>query len=483
MRGFTRREAHDLGLKYVMDLMETSSPFGKAHKRTILPFEENQEQELLKELSRTKELSLRLTEREEEYATLKESLLELKDIRRTIVCMMEGHVLSELDLFEIKFLLRKIQEIAERGKVFLLPEESPVPMEEALSLLDPDGTGLSTFHVYDSYDPKLKEIRIRKKAIEKFIRSDEGEENLSRLLFERRKVVLEEEEEEYAVRRRLTEALLPHGDGILSNMDPLGRLDFLLAKAKLAAQYDTVVPEVGRHCIISMVNGYHPYFEYLLGKRGKDFKRVSMEIGHGSTVITGANMGGKSITLKTVFLNVVLVQMGILPFAEKMTTPILRTMNLLAEDLENPDKGLSSFGGEVVRLREIMEELQECPSLIVLDEPFRGTNPLEGKAMAGGLVSHFRHSRHFLLMATHYDLGGMEDIHRYQVRGLKDVDLKAYMDTSPENQITQVGLLSELMDYTLEKWDGGENVGDAVRIGEFLGLDRELTMEIRKLLK
>lgn len=483
MRNFTRKEAHDLGLKYVMDLLETSSPFGRAHKRTLVSYGAHEERGLRQELSRTKELSEEIARREEDFLHLQEVLSELRDIRKTVLSLKEGLTLSELDLFEIKYLVRKIHEIRERGKGFFREEESPMEMEEVLLILDPDETGLSTFHLYDSYDPRLPEIRGRKRHIEKLIRLGGSEEEISELLKERRKVVLEEEETDYAVRKSLTEALLPYAEELLLDMDILGRLDFLLAKAKVAQKFRCVVPEVGQDLSISMTEGFHPYFEHLLSKREKPFVRVTLSLKPGSTVITGANMGGKSITLKTLFLNTLLIQMGILPFAESMKTPILGSMHLLAEDQENPDKGLSSFGGEVVRIRDILDEMKETPSLLVLDEPFRGTNPQEGKAMTGGLINHFRNSHHFLLMATHHDLSLMENIHRYQVRGLKNVDLMAYMDAPDELLRSQVGRLSELMDYTLEKWDGSETLGDAVRIAEFLGLSKELTTEIRKLLK
>jgi len=166
-----------------------------------------------------------------------------------------------------------------------------------------------------------------------------------------------------------------------------------------------------------------------------------------------------------------------------MKTPILGTMHLLSVDRENPDQGLSSFGGEVVKITEVMETMNEMPSLLVLDEPARGTNPVEGMAIVGGLLNFFRDRQHFLLVATHYDIKGLTRIHRYQVRGLREVDLDDYITEEKEDRQKQIADLSDLMDYTLEKWDGTPIVGDAVKIGEFLGFQEELTAEIKKLLK
>jgi len=63
------------------------------------------------------------------------------------------------------------------------------------------------------------------------------------------------------------------------------------------------------------------------------------------------------------------------------------------------------------------------------------------------------------------------------------VDLDDYITEEKEDRQKQIADLSDLMDYTLEKWDGTPIVGDAVKIGEFLGFQEELTAEIKKLLK
>jgi len=63
------------------------------------------------------------------------------------------------------------------------------------------------------------------------------------------------------------------------------------------------------------------------------------------------------------------------------------------------------------------------------------------------------------------------------------VNLDEFITWDKNDRQKQVAHLSELMDYTLEKWDGTPIVGDAVKIGEFLGFQEDLTTEIKKLLK
>ena len=479
----SHKESEKLGLKYVMDQIRTGSPYGSAFKKSVSFYGKEKEKDLIHELERTKKLSELLPSFKTEYEHIFMIFEEIRDIRNLILSLKKETVLSELDLFEIKFFLSKMNAIQREKKAILGEEYNVIQLEEIRTLLDPQGTGLNTFYIYDEYDENLKRIRTEKREIEMSIRRAETEEDKESYLSQRRSIVLQEEEAEHLLRKALSLRIMPYAETILKNMDTLGRMDYLLAKAKLSGEHETCLPEVGNDRPISMVNGYHPYFESMIRERDRNFSRISICLEKGSTLLTGANMGGKSITLKTVYLNTVLVQMGILPFAEKMMTPVLARMDLLCEDAENPDRGLSTFGGEVLRIREIMSSMSESPSLLVLDEPARGTNPVEGAAIAGGLLKYFSDKEHFLLMASHYDLKDLEGIKRYQVRGLKDVDLYSRIKNTDEDRYAKVRSLSDLMDYTLETWDGTKVTGDAVRIGEYLGFSKELTTEIRKLLE
>lgn len=141
----------------------------------------------------------------------------------------------------------------------------------------------------------------------------------------RHQVVLEEEEEEQIIREQLTKRLQPYLDAMLYNANVTGRLDLLLEK--LTATYfgkavkpvfsgmigmdvENMYKNTASDISFKLENVTNPWVASVLKNRGLEFTPLSIELTQGATVITGANMGGKSISLKTIVLNVVLAMCG-----------------------------------------------------------------------------------------------------------------------------------------------------------------------------
>lgn len=124
---------------------------------------------------------------------------------------------------------------------------------------------------------------------------------------QRTRLCAEEDSEETKVRRAMGAALAPLADGLLEDAETLGRLDFIIQKALFAVRYGGILPEItdGELELTDMVN---PELCDLLEQKGRRFVPVSIALTRGATVITGANMGGKSVAMKTVALNVLLLQ-------------------------------------------------------------------------------------------------------------------------------------------------------------------------------
>ena len=89
-----------------------------------------------------------------------------------------------------------------------------------------------------------------------------------------------------------------------------------------------------------------------LREKGREFTPVSIELVPGSTVITGANMGGKSVAVKTLALNAFLAMSGMPVFAREAKLPMLSDIHLLAEDMEDSkNAGVLFLDGSKARVR------------------------------------------------------------------------------------------------------------------------------------
>jgi len=121
--------------------------------------------------------------------------------------------------------------------------------------------------------------------------------------------------------------------------------------------------------------------------------------------------------------------------------------------------------------------------MILLDEPLRGTNPREGRAILLGLVRRFVETDHLLIVSTHFESLVEEGMTHYQVRGLKDVDFEELASAIEVDREASLSRIRKSMNFRLEEVEAGEDVPrDALRISELLGLDATLVEEIKELL-
>ena len=145
-------------------------------------------------------------------------------------------------------------------------------------------------------------------------------------------------------------------------------------------RYGGIRPEL-TETELELTDMINPEICDLLSEQGRSFVPVSIRLEQGATVITGANMGGKSVAMKTVALNALLLQAGFLVCAKKARMPLFHSVKMLFDDLQSIQSGLSGFGSEIVQFQKALTEVEKGYSLFLLDEFARGTNPDEGAAI------------------------------------------------------------------------------------------------------
>ena len=297
MMELTFAQKENIGFQYILESLHPNSPYGGERVRELRPFAPEEKPELQRQLGNIRRV---LAGEEQCRKTLNQLLrvfMSLKMIRPTAVKCLET-TLNEIELFELKRFLLKSQEMLplfrELQAVFCLEGITLEDTEEALNILDPEGNRVATFYIADGYSQTLRTLRKEKRELEERLRRLPQGEEKETLQAQRARIAAEEELEEGKIRQALTQALRPHIRKVLHNMASIADLDLTVEKARLARKYGGTEP-VFTEGRLSMENMVSPRIADLLTERGKTFTPVSITLEKGATVITGANMGGKSV--------------------------------------------------------------------------------------------------------------------------------------------------------------------------------------------
>ncbi|MGL5123345.1 MAG: MutS-related protein [Fusobacteriaceae bacterium] len=479
-----------LKIENILNRIEPHSPYGKENLKKISPFSrENfnnlkKEYEIMEYFFNFLEISPNIIKK------ITEILYKLKDIKIMVKNIMDNknNILEDTDFFEIKtqgIIMEELQEILKA-----LPKELNYfnlnSVSEIINILDPQKDRVPTFYIYNHYSKKLLGIREKKSLLEKKIYENENLKEVENLKEKRLICVLEEEKEELEVRKTLQLKIKKYIIDFSENIEIIGKLDFILSKISFAKIYGGKKPEISENFEISVKGLINLELKELLDKKGQSFTPIDIEMKSGTTLITGANMGGKSVALKTITENLILFHLGIFPLCKEAKFPIVDYIFFVSDDMQNLSQGLSTFGGEIIKLKEISIFLKLGKGFIVFDEFARGTNPEEGKKITKSLAKFLNKKSSISLLTTHFDGIANENIEHYQVIGLKNINFEKLKKTMILNN-NSMNTLQEYMDYRLEKKQDSIIPKYALNIATLLGMDNEfskiLEMEYREELK
>lgn len=476
MRFIDDKSLERLGFKKLLSRVETLSPYGKSKLKGLKNYLRGEE-DLLEEEFNKMETFMKFSSNNRDIVRNVEGIIHrLKDIKTAINNCLKEHILDEVDLFEIKVQALLMEELNEYLKEFpselhdfLLKDVSKI-----IKALDPDNNRTPTFYIYESYSPELREIREKKKGIEKEIYASNDFDEITRLKEERLKVLVEEERVELEIKKKLTSILYDEAEDFLENIEKIGNLDFLMAKVRFAKTYGGIRPEISKNYEIDVKGLVNIEVREVLEAKSRPFTPIDISIGSGVTIITGANMGGKSVALKTITENLLLFHMGFFVIAEEAKFPLIDFVFFISDDMQDISKGLSTFGAEIMKLKEVNVFLDLGIGFVVFDEFARGTNPKEGQKFVEALAKYLNDRPTISLMTTHFDGIVREGMNHYQVVGLKNVDFNK-LKTKIELSSNSMGLIQEYMDFRLEKAGKEEVPKDALNIAKLIGIDKRFT--------
>jgi DNA mismatch repair ATPase MutS len=270
-----------------------------------------------------------------------------------------------------------------------------------------------------------------------------------------------------------------HAPALQSVAEQLGEIDLVLSKVRFAQRHRGCVPQFDGCTALHFEEARFLPLMVDLEREGRSYVPISLDI-EGVAVLSGPNMGGKSVALRTCGFLVLCASLGLPVPAASARLMLFRQICWLGTGIHEESGGLlSAFAKEVIRLQEMLSAKLE-PGLILIDEFARTTNPREGRALLLGLVEVLRRRSVCALIATH--LAGIAEsakVPHFAVRGLGQLPA----DTSPKRLADALRLLASCMDYTITQVsEDAAPAADAIALAQMLGMDDEFIAEARKAL-
>ena len=211
-------------------------------------------------------------------------------------------------------------------------------------------------------------------------------------------LVISENLEIEKILSELTKLFIPYLSQLSNNIDIIGKLDFIFAKAKYAKSLDAIIPKISDEKNIVLNNARHP----LISK--ENVVPISIHLGKdfSTLLITGPNTGGKTVTLKTVGLLTFMACSGLaIPCDESSSIYVFDNIFADIGDDQDISSSLSTFSSHMTNIVYILKNFTSN-SLILLDELGSGTDPLEGANLAISILEHIKDVGALTIATTHY---------------------------------------------------------------------------------
>ena len=448
-------------LQYVTDNMELMSSAGR---RVLLDSEFLTDATALMVEWESTARAIRATADEgarRAYIDMRHCLMQLHDLQGTLASLAMRTPLNEVELFEIKNLADLCRQARTALATLELSDTLPLPdLSEVFQLLDPDHTGLTHFYIYDSYDPRLPGLRRELKALQ----TSGGDPSRIAAL------VAEQNDIQQQVCLRLTDSLHAHHQALAEAMELMAYADVLLARAELALRWGLTRPVLGDH--IAYRGLFNPRLREHNRAEGLRYQPVDIEVEAGVCLITGANMAGKTVLLKSVGTAQQMVQLGMYAPADEAVVTLVDDVATSIGDEQDEMNGLSSFASEIIKISNIIQRCRRERLLVLVDEPARTTNPVEGKALVQALTALLGETGSFSLVTTHYSQLGA-GCRRLRVKGF--VENMCDLPLNPQT-------INRFIDYSLTPDTSDEVPQEALRIASILGCDEALLERARQAL-
>ena len=263
---------------------------------------------------------------------------------------------------------------------------------------------------------------------------------------------IEEELEIEKILQNLSGLLYPYTKELENNVQLIGKLDFIFAKAHYSLNLHCTTPEINDEKFIDFKNARHPLIDQT------NVVPISVELGKDflSLIITGPNTGGKTVTLKTIGLLSAMACSGLnIPADEHSSFYVFDHIFADIGDEQSISESLSTFSSHMSNIVKITQKATSN-SLILVDELGSGTDPLEGAHLAISILQYFTEMKCLTVATSHYQ------------------ELKKYALVTPGFKNASVEFDIEHLKPTYRLLIGIPGKSNAFAISRKLGLDENI---------
>ena len=196
----------------------------------------------------------------------------------------------------------------------------------------------------------------------------------------------------------ISSRLSPISLQINNNINLIGNIDYLFAKAKYSISYAGTSPILNKEKKILLFDARNP----LIAEDKVVPINIELGISFQTLVITGPNTGGKTVALKTVGLILLMAYSGLyIPAKENSYIPVLDMIFADIGDDQSIQESLSTFSSHITNIKEIIKQATEnC--LVLLDELGSGTDPIEGSSLAISILEYLHNMSCITIATSHY---------------------------------------------------------------------------------
>ena len=263
---------------------------------------------------------------------------------------------------------------------------------------------------------------------------------------------IEEEIEIEKILQYLSSLFYDYTNELVSDVETIGKLDFIFAKAKYSNSINAITPVINEEKCINLINARHPLIPI------DKVVPISLSLDSDSSVllITGPNTGGKTVSLKTTGLLSCMACSGLnIPADENSSIYVFDNIFADIGDNQSISESLSTFSSHMLNIVDIIDKSTK-KSLILVDELGSGTDPLEGANLAISILEFFKNNGSLVIATTHYP------------------ELKKYALVTKGFQNASVEFDINTLSPTYRLLLGIPGKSNAFEISEKLGLDKNI---------